>query len=129
MYLDKSFYIDKNIEIYKNKKLIYSGNKVTYRIPAGQWRKAYHIHEWLADNADVGIDYNAMYFVPREKLAELLKVCKKVKANPEKAEELLPTYPDVDYDEEYFYDIDETIKILEEALKDKKVDYLYSTWF
>jgi hypothetical protein len=50
-----------------------------------------------------------------------------VKANPEKAEELLPPqsgffFGDVSIDQYYFHDIDHTIEILEGALSEKVFD-------
>lgn len=54
--------------------------------------------------------------------------------NPEVAQELLPTaegffFGSTDYDEYYMKDIDDTIKILEEALDDGDGDYYYhASW-
>ena len=56
----------------------------------------------------------------------LLDVCKEVKNNPEKAEELLPPqsgffFGDVTIDEYYFQDIDKTIKIIEGVLSEQVI--------
>ena len=71
----------------------------------------------------------------------LLEVCKKVKEDPSKAEELLPTtegffFGSTDYNEYYMKDIDYTIEILEEAISEYELeaankryngDYFYSS--
>jgi hypothetical protein len=93
----------------------------------GYWRKANQIHKWFVDNVQNGNDNCDNYYVDREDLENLLKVCKEVKNDPSKADELLPTrsgffFGSTDYDEWYFNDIDSTIQILEEALNDKDAD-------
>ena len=43
------------------------------------WRKANQIHKWFVDNIQDGEDDCKKYYVPDEKLEELLNVCKIVK--------------------------------------------------
>jgi hypothetical protein len=55
-------------------------------------------------------------------------------ADPSEAIELLPTqsgffFGSTDYDEGYYQDIEDTVKILQEALSDPSGDYYYdSSW-
>ena len=44
----------------------------------GDWRKANHIHNWFVQNVQDGNDNCELYEVTKEKLEELLKVCKTV---------------------------------------------------
>ena len=93
----------------------------------GYWRKANQIHEWFVQNVQDGKDDCQESYVSREQLEELLGVCRIVKIDKEKAEQLLPTqsgffFGGTEYDEYYYQDIDNTIEILEEALSDEKAD-------
>ena len=107
--------------------------KVKYIIEeAGYWRKANQIHRWFVDNVQNGVDNCGDYYVGSEKLAELLELCKKVKADNSLAEELLPSasgffFGGTEYDEWYFNDIENTIAVLEEVLEDDRADYYYSS--
>lgn len=93
----------------------------------GYWRKANQIHRWFVENVQKGEDDCGNYWVSREKLEHLLDVCKLVKADQNKAEELLPSlggffFGGTEYDEWYFNDIDNTIQILEDVLSDEDAD-------
>jgi hypothetical protein len=73
--------------------------------------------------------------VGREKLQELLDLCRIVSIDKDKAEDLLPTasgffFGNTEYDEWYYNDIQNTIKILEEALSDETADEFeyHSSW-
>lgn len=93
----------------------------------GYWRKANAIHKWFVDNVQDGVDDCKEYYVEEDDLKRLLDTCKKVKENHDLASELLPTtqgffFGSQEYDEYYFMDIDETIEILEKALKDIEED-------
>jgi hypothetical protein len=93
----------------------------------GYWRKANQIHEWFVQNVQDGKDDCQESYVSREQLEELLGVCRIVKIDKEKAEQLLPTqsgffFGGTEYDEYYYQDIDNTIEILEEALSDETAD-------
>ena len=66
-------------------------------------------------------------------LKELLDVCKQVEADHSLAESLLPSesgffFGATDYDEWYYNDIANTIKILEDALVDGDDFYYSSSW-
>jgi len=97
--------------------------------------KSYQILQWFVDNVQQGEDDCGNYYVVRETLEELLEICKKVKEDNSLAEKLLPTqsgffFGGTEYDEWYFQDIDNTIEILEECLKDKSADEFeyHSSW-
>jgi ABC-type Zn uptake system ZnuABC Zn-binding protein ZnuA len=101
------------------------------------WRKANHIHQWFVENIQKGIDDCGEYSVPFYKLEELVKVCKKVLKDQSKASELLPTqggffFGSTEYDEHYFYDVENTVRMLEEVLSEdgaKDQEYSYqSSW-
>ncbi len=98
----------------------------------GYWRKANQIHNWFVEKVQNGNDDCGSYWVSRDTLESLLDVCKKVKADFNetggiKAHELLPTtsgffFGGTEYDEWYFNDVDNTIKIIEECLEDENAD-------
>lgn len=94
----------------------------------GYWRKANQIHNWFVQNVQEGNDNCGNYRVSREKLQELLDLCRIVSAgNKEESAKLLPTasgffFGGTDYDEWYYQDIKDTIKILEEVLSDTEAD-------
>lgn len=46
----------------------------------GYWRKANQIHNWFVNNVQGGIDDCGTYEVTEDQLAELLNICKEVKA-------------------------------------------------
>lgn len=146
MYLSKKTYVkywehngDDNYEV----KVTRGGEptnidpkKVSYIVEeVGYWRKANQIHQWFVDNVQGGIDDCRDVYVERQKLAELLNICKIVSIDKSKAEQLLPTasgffFGNTEYDEWYYQDIQSTIEILEEALSDEKADHFeyHSSW-
>lgn len=89
----------------------------------GYWRKANAIFDMIErcvayDEIENCVDL----YVPESKVQEMLDICKQVKANPEKAEELLPTrsgffFGPTSYDEWYFKDLDYTIDLFEKVLE------------
>jgi hypothetical protein len=125
----------KLVETIKAHRVKYIEEEVAY------WRKANHIHKWFVDNVQGGEDNCNQYYVENGDLVNLLEVCKKVKEDPSKAEELLPTtegffFGSTDYNEYYMKDIDYTIEILEEAISEYELeaankryngDYFYSS--
>jgi len=101
------------------------------------WRKANHIHQWFVENIQKGIDDCGEYRVPIYKLEELVNVCNKVLKDKSKASELLPTqggffFGSTEYDEHYIYDVENTVRMLEEVLSEdgaKDQEYSYqSSW-
>ena len=148
MYLYKKNYIRQG-EWYKpevvNEVIVKTGGEVDKRIKpervkyvveeAAYWRKANQIHNWFVTNVQNGIDECQTSFVSRDKLEELLEVCKKVDADNSLAESLLPSasgffFGGTEYDEWYFKDIKDTIQYLTEALEDESADEFeyYASW-
>ena len=140
MYLHKKNYMRQG-DFYKpefvNEVIVKTGGEVDKRIKperityvveeVGYWRKANQIHRWFVENVQNGIDECQSSYVSRDKLEELLELCKLVKADNSLAESLLPStsgffFGGTEYDEWYFNDIDNTIKIIEECLEDESAD-------
>lgn len=103
----------------------------------GYWRKANQIHNWFVENVQDGTDDCGTYDVSEDNLIELLKLCKEVLANKEKAPELLPSssgffFGSTEYDEWYFKDLEDTIIIIEEVLAETNFGVQYikyaSSW-
>lgn len=111
------------------------------------WRKANAIHQWFVDNIQDGEDDCKEYHVTYQDLARLKDACDQVIANPDLAEELLPTtsgffFGSTKYDNDYIGDLEYTSfhinKILEsvswEILKDPDSEvpdssyYYQSSW-
>jgi hypothetical protein len=90
-------------------------------VEAGYWRKANAIHKWFVDNVQEGEDDCGNYYVGREQLAELRELCQKVLADRSLAAEMLPPqsgffFGGTDIDEWYFRDLEQTVKIIDNAL-------------
>ncbi len=88
----------------------------------GYWRKANHIHKWFVDNVQNGKDDCEVYVVTKKHLLVLKMTCEKVLECPELAPELLPVqqgffFGSTEYDEYYFKNIKDTLKIIESALE------------
>ena len=125
MYLQKNYFIGVvydyldvkgKIEISKSGEKIPINLKEVMEITCSgiYWRKANQIHNWFVENVQNGNDDCNKYYVSVKQLKELLDLCLQVRDNPELASELLPTqdgffFGSNDYDEDYFYDIEDTI--------------------
>jgi hypothetical protein len=104
----------------------------------GYWRKANQIHKWFVDNVQDGDDDCGNYRVEWEQLVKLRDLCKKVLANKELAEELLPAqsgffFGTTGYDEWYYQDLERTVQIIDRIdtqLVTKTLDNgtRYSNW-
>ena len=111
------------------------GKVKTITVEAGYWRKSNQIHNWFVANVQEGKDECQDSYVSREQLKELREVCQKVLDNNELAEQLLPTasgffFGGTEYDQWYFNDLEETIKIIDNALlMPEQWDFNYrSSW-
>ena len=140
MYLSKKTYVQRwdhqSPEETYNVEVTRGGNSVDHIKPdrvsyieeqVGYWRKANQIHKWFVDNIQDGNDNCGTYYVGIDDLMNLLDLCKQVRDNSEKAEELLPPqegffFGDVSIDQYYFHDINHTIEILEGVLSEKVFD-------
>ena len=81
MYLTKRTWVGLNYEHNREKgqnRLIINGKELpintlkSLNFKAGYWRKANHIHQWFVENIQDGNDDCCEYYVPRERLKELL---------------------------------------------------------
>lgn len=140
MYLYKKTYIRQG-DFYKpesiNEVIVKTGGEIDKKIDPkkikyvveeiGYWRKANQIHRWFVENVQRGTDDCGSYWVGREKLEELLDLCKRVNEDNSLADELLPSasgffFGATEYDEWYFNGIKNTIEIIEECLSDESAD-------
>lgn len=117
------------------KFLVKDSPSISVEMKVGQWRKSNHIHEYFVDNCQNGEDDCRESYVNREKLVELLDLCKQVIADHSKADELLPTaqgffFGSTEYGEWYFQDLEDTVSILENCLtmEDTWEFYYQSSW-
>jgi len=145
MYLNKRTYVGAEYEhrnvtgevkIFANEKPVpVTFNRISEIIErVAYWRKANHIHNWFVQNVQSGKDNCGEYYVSKEKLKELIDLCKKVVEHKDKAAEFLPTVGGVffggtDYDEYYYEDTQATIDMLEPLLEEEGGDFQYtSSW-
>lgn len=94
----------------------------TVTVEAAYWRKANAIHDWFVSEVQEGVDECQSHYVSREKLTELVDLCKTVLASRDEAEDLLPTasgffFGGTEYDEWYFENVQRTVDQIELALK------------
>ena len=107
----------------------------------GYWRKANHIHKWFVDKVQGGEDDCEYYKVTKDNLLNLKATCDKVLSlkgmDEEKIKEILPTesgffFGSTAYDEYYFSNVEETIKIIIDVLKttdfEKELVVYRSSW-
>ena len=97
------------------------------------WRKFNALHKWFVENVQKGVDDCGDYYVDVDKLKELLAELEKVVKDKSKAAEILPTasgffFGGTEYDEYYFQDVKDTIKVLKELVKEEGDFYYYSSW-
>ena len=89
------------------------------------WRKANAIHAWFVRECQGGRDECQTTWVSREKLQELLTLCKETFETKD-ASKLPPQsgffFGSTEYDEGYFYDIRETRDILKKVLKPSTIN-------
>ena len=108
---------------------------ISVEIKVGYWRKSNQIHQYFVDNCQGGEDDCRESYVDRDKLVELLDLCKQVLVDHSKAEDLLPSqsgffFGNTEYNEWYYSDLSDTVEILENALKmgDDWSFYYQSSW-
>lgn len=101
------------------------------------WRKANQIREWFAVNLEEGVENCRFSYVTKENLEDLVKDCKTVLDNHNKAHTLLPTsdgffFGSTEYDDWYFKDLEETVKSLKSIIKEtdwENEDVAYYEWW
>ena len=128
----------KNPELYN--KLVqeapFALDTASVQVQVAYWRKANQIHKWFVDHVQDGNDDCEEYRVTRDQLQLLLDNCKLVLINKEEAKTLLPRqegffFGSYEYDELYWYDIQETIEQLEKVLSEYPEDWDFqyqSSW-
>ena len=100
----------------------------------GYWRKANAIHDWFVQNIQNGIDECQRSDVSIEQLEKLQSICKRVLANHDLAEKLLPSssgffFGGTGYDEYYYEDLKSTVKIIDDAIKTGTGYFIYqASW-
>jgi hypothetical protein len=105
-------------------------------IQVGYWRKANQIHDWFVNNVQDGEDSCQKSHVSRKQLIELKETCAEVLLLPNTAKDVLPTsdglfFGNTDYNNEYFDDLRDTIRIVNNCLKlpEKHWDFSYqASW-
>lgn len=93
------------------------------------WRKANHIHAWLIKNGTERIE-DYFCHISIDKLKELKDVCENILDDHSLAHTLLPTqtgffFGSTDYDEWYYEDLEDTIRILENIIDEHTDEYRY----
>ena len=128
----------KNQDLYN--KLVqeapFALDTATLQVQVGYWRKANQIHSWFVNHVQGGVDNCEEYRVTRDQLQLLLDNCKLVLMNKEEAKTLLPRqegffFGSYEYDEFYWYDIQDTIDQIEKILNEypEEWDFQYqSSW-
>ena len=152
MFLTKKHYIGSNYE-HRNvkakidikvgkKKVNIDPKKISYiHEEVGYWRKANHIHAWFVDNCQGGEDDCRYADVSVAQLKELIELCQQVLEKKDEAfsEANLPTqegffFGGTEYGEYYYSELEDTIKMLTEAIadvdeNDYSIDFIYhSSW-
>lgn len=99
------------------------------------WRKSNQIHGWF--DRQCGEVMNCkVYDISYAQLKELKDTCQKVLDNHDLASELLPVtrgcfFGSYSYDDSYFYDLEYTVKSLNELLdeSDESDEFYYHAWW
>ena len=145
MYLKSSVYIGANYEHNevsgivdiksKDQPIHLPLNKISEVIlDIGYWRKANAIHDYFVNVVGNCDDDCRPIDVYGEDLENLRELCKKVLADHSLAKELLPTasgffFGSTEYDDYYFEYLQDTIKIIDEALKTNNNHFIYqASW-
>ena len=128
----------KNQELYNKivQEAPFALDTASVQVQVAYWRKANQIHKWFVDHVQDGNDDCEEYRVTRDQLQLLVDNCKLVLMNKEEAKTLLPRqegffFGSYEYDEYYWYDIQDTIDQLEKILNEypEEWDFQYqSSW-
>lgn len=106
----------------------WSGLKVS--LPVGYWRKANQIHGWIVQNCADGDNDMSRIYISKNKAEMLVRICKRVLANPKLAPELLPPksgffFGSSTIDDYYFADLNLTIEIFSKVLASSEAENIY----
>lgn len=134
-YLDKVYYLDDDILEFKNNdKDVKIDNVIEIRKRVGMWHRAYAIDDYFQT---ISQENTNNIYISINELRELHSICKMVlehKDNIEYCKMILPdTYSNL-YDEWYFKNVENTIEMLDDAIKNHQdsdflVDYVYDKWW
>lgn len=100
----------------------------------GYWRKANQIHGWIVRHKAEGVDDCQEIPLTRKDLQELKDLCDTVLQDTSKAQDLLPPtsgffFGSTEVDEYYFSDLQDTVKIIDNALSSRKRKFIYrASW-
>jgi hypothetical protein len=100
----------------------------------GYWRKANAIHGWIVENVQNSEDECKTHLFTKEKMTDLLHVCKLVSSDVIKNSWLLPPrrgffFGGYEVDEYYLQDIEYTIDVLEKCINEPSEEFEYcSSW-
>ena len=103
----------------------------------GYWRKANMIHNWFVENIQNGNDDCNPYYVNFDQLDNLKQLCQDIIDKKKSPEFLPPTsgffFGSTDIDEYYYQDLEDTVAIIDNALKEYKTYpnlsfYYQSSW-
>ena len=102
------------------------------------WRKANQIRSWICRFTDYSEDANCVEFkLTKYNLVNLLEDCETVLENKKLANTLMPTksgffFGNTEYDETYFWQLEDTIKQLEKVINETdwdNEDIFYFEWW
>lgn len=120
MGLDQYLSKKKNISFER----LENGNtrSVDEEITFGYWRKFNALHNFIVKEFANGVDECQQIYMGEREFVEILDTLRKVEATPVLAPDLLPTgagpfFESTKYDEWYFQEVKDSIKIFEEALE------------
>jgi hypothetical protein len=106
----------------KSKRISYITEEIGY------WRKANQIHNWFVQNTQEGRDECQESYVSKKQLVELRDLCKEVLKykNDDFNNDNLPTadgffFGGTEYDEYFYGDCEDTIKILNGIIKEEEI--------
>ena len=111
----------------------YSISKTTvYEV--AYWRKENAIHKWIVDNCADGVDECQRIYMRKENIEMLISLCSQVLLDHTRAEELLPTtdgffFGGTEYDEYYFWGLENTVKMLDPVLELMKENPDYDVFY
>jgi hypothetical protein len=101
----------------------------------GYWRKANGIHKWFIDKLNDGRDVSCEVIpVSLSNLKELQVDVNQALANKSLAPKLIPTgagffFGSTEYDEYYYEDLQDTLKIIDKAIETGEEDFCYMAWW
>ena len=117
-------------DVYKTltKEVPFAKGSLSLKVEVAYWRKVNAVHRWFVENVQDGEDECREHYVPREKLKELLDICKLIELDNDSAPELLPVqegffFGTYEYDDWYFRGIKNTIEHIEYVLKEIPEDW------